>query len=631
MADNSPQPPAYRALLRTRNFAADGALLAALEDLEGAYQPLALSILLKRDHDGALARVVAGFCRYDQDLRKLVLDHADRLTAGARLCIADEQFERRRSAIALIQEGGKCKLAYLLGEALTRPCRKTSELAAQALLALVDRVRDRSHQRASAKDPQQHSETDYLANALRRGLASWPLHFRTEVVLGAARLSAQLEQTIIQLAESTRLNVSHAFNNLLRGARDAELAGYCLRVLRCAPLREGAARLLANSHSHLFREALLGEAWLLGDDTIRRSCTRVRSIACLQSQGSVMARLSRERVRAAANLVAACGLGHKRKVTLLRRMAFSNDPAAERAGVWALIDEQSEEGNEDLKAVAARVAMPLSKIARLELCRRRGEPLLGAGSLEGAVEVHPEASQDVEAVSAFEPYWVEFDTLDVADRVQIGRTLAVEVPEFPRLLRLKWAQGTLEDRIRTLSIIRELEMSSSLAELLYKAARDVDSVVRSMAVAMLGSLDNATSRRIVHAALEDPDDRVQANALETLENLDVENKAERIASKLKSANSRVRANAVKALLQMRVREGAAQLLDMLDSQSSADRAGALWIVERLHLARVADRVERLASDDPDPRVRRRARRALDSLVGSEAKCAAGQPDAESIS
>ena len=63
-------------------------------------------------------------------------------------------------------------------------------------------------------------------------------------------------------------------------------------------------------------------------------------------------------------------------------------------------------------------------------------------------------------------------------------------------------------------------------------------------------------------------------------------------------------------LRMRVREAAESLIEFMQHPSHAHRLSALWVVERLKLFSLVDRIAQLAGEDPNPVVRRRARRIL---------------------
>jgi HEAT repeat protein len=620
-------PPVFALLARTRNLAADDALVTALPRMEPALRATALTVLLERDRDPALAGVVAHYGTVDADLDTMLRGHAERLSAGVRLCMASEQFEVRRSAVELIRASESGKLAYLLSEALKQPCRKTAQFAAETLAMLTDEAIANPRESASSRTALARGPMDYLVAALQNALASWPMHFRPEVVLAAARLARALERIILTQAEDPRVNVARAFNNAISGSRDPRLAGYCLRALRSGPLRVAAGNLLADTRDPDFRAALVDEAWVLADDAVRRSCSRVKRIGCLRDDADVLAEAQAGRGRQAVRLVAAFGGRSGQRLQLLRKLAISGNSAVARSAMWALINHDTDETTELLRGLYARRDVPLREITGLVLRRRtnpRGplnRPVSPGGSVAGLDTSGPAAP-----VSAFAPYWEAFDDLSPSSRVSIGASVAEGCLEFADALRAEFAKGGAAERLRALKIIQALNLAREFAEEIYAAAVDAENVIRSLAMSLLGSLRTATSKRLLRAALDDSDDRVQANAIEALEMLGIGDVTPQVFDKLSSNTSRVRANAVKALMHLGIREGARALIGMLGSEVSSDRFSALWVIEHLRLQRMLARIERLTREDPDERVRNRARRVLRQLRDSATvSTAAGQP------
>lgn len=606
--DASSLSPALQALLRSRNLAADDALISAFPHLAAEERSAVLAVLLARDRDAALGGIVGLYAAGDDNLRAMLRTHVDALSAGVRICMESEEFEQRRAALELIRTSRSGKLAYLLAEGLRHPCRKTVQLAAEALGELADLagVEGAEPEVASARGSQPRGPITYLAAALRTALASWPLHLRPEVAAAAVRLAGSLEDAVLAAADDPRSNITRAFANVITGSHDPRIAAFCLRTLRSQSLRTAAAAVLADARTPEFRAALTAEAWLLIDPEVRKSCARARGLASLREEADVAAEAERGQARSAVRLVAAGGGRPQNRLGLLRQVCIGKNDAAARAALWALIEDRSEEATEALNALSARGRLPLPEIVRLELRRRTYGTLAARGPGAPALSSTPHA----EPSNAFEPYWTAFDTLPEDARVSIGRTVVAGVPEFAALMREKWTDGGEESRLRFLKIVQTLGDADVFAEEIYTAAHDPASHIRSLAIGLLGGIDSAASRRLARTALADPDDRVQANAIETLERLGGSADAGLMLEKLNASASRVRANAVKALVHLGMREGARTLVEMLASETPSDRISALWVVERMRLLHMLRQIERIVAGDPDERVRARARRLV---------------------
>jgi len=168
-------------------------------------------------------------------------------------------------------------------------------------------------------------------------------------------------------------------------------------------------------------------------------------------------------------------------------------------------------------------------------------------------------------------------------------------------------------RSRTIRAAVELGLTGEMSESIFELAHDPDGQVRALAISALVHLPGTTTHRILRDALNDPEPRVQANAIETLGTLGWKDADELVSPKLSSPHNRVRANAVKALLGMQFEAAADALLNMLGETSQSHRLSALWVVERMNLRVLVDRIVEISQTDPDGRVRHRAARVLRTL------------------
>jgi hypothetical protein len=69
------------------------------------------------------------------------------------------------------------------------------------------------------------------------------------------------------------------------------------------------------------------------------------------------------------------------------------------------------------------------------------------------------------------------------------------------------------------------------------------------------------------------------------------------------------------------------LIDMLEGPSRVHQLSALWVVERLRLLTMRDRIDEISRENPDESVRRRAESVLRDWesLGERQKSVAGPP------
>ena len=259
--------------------------------------------------------------------------------------------------------------------------------------------------------------------------------------------------------------------------------------------------------------------------------------------------------------------------------------------------------------VAARSGIGGSLVAKREL-RRRSADLRERGMATGGA-----ALPEVGIRHEFEEYWECFDK-DNTESVSLRDKVRKDTGALLVCIRAKLGSSSAFERTRALQMGNVLGVCKALEEQIYRLAHDPDAQVRSQAVALLRNLPGSTARRLLRQAVDDPDERVQANAIEALDLLDVTDREKETKPKLESLDNRVRANAVKSLLRLDVYEAGDVLLDMLEDSSPANRLSALWVIEKLGLDAVLARLEVLGTNDPDNRVRQRAKQILQRLAAS---------------
>jgi HEAT repeat protein len=620
MASPSPNPTAVYPLLATvRNAAADRMLLAALPQLDAPQRGWAIEVLLERQRPAALHTLVANFPRFPAGLQGDLLTRTAGLEQTLQSALEHPDVEVRGAAIQIIVRSGEARLAYLLNLALTPPCPITRERAAQALLTFAERYR--AQRSAAAKDAaaiaRLKTDARHLSAAFARSLQMWNGHLRSEVLMAAACVFNLVEAAVAELVEQPRSHLAQGLQALLAGPADPRWAAFLLRALAIPGLRPHAARAIARCTDDTLLAALLDECWVLKDPAVRKGCAAVRELRWLQDSVDALLRLPPNRAAPALRLIGASGIAGDAKVGLLRDVIAYGDAHWRRAALWQLVHVSTDSATDALRAIAGRRDGVDVELARYEVhARNRRQAPLQAP----ARSTRPAAPSGAPPPSAGEPLDVlfrKFATGGAAQRARLLQDPFLDVPGLVPFLRGKLAAAPIEDRVAALQLACLTGVAPQLEEPVRRLAQDPDALTRAHAVSALGRIATPATVQLLRRALHDPDFRVQANAIEALDALGEEDENPQVEAKLDSPNSRVRANAVKALLKHDVRRAADVLVDMLDSDARADRLSALWVVQRLNLASLLRRVEKLAAGDADSEVRRRAEAVVKAWSGPD--------------
>jgi HEAT repeat protein len=206
----------------------------------------------------------------------------------------------------------------------------------------------------------------------------------------------------------------------------------------------------------------------------------------------------------------------------------------------------------------------------------------------------------------FDHFWNRFDRMDAATRKQAGRAMLKLLPDGVQRLSRRLGSGPIEQRIKALMIVQELQLAAPLRQMIEPLISHPNSRVRSKAVSVLGDVSDIGAEVLLEKVLNDQDPRVRANAIEVLENKGRREYVPLLAQRARSAHHRERANAIKALSSMKVSAAAAALIGMLRDARSEHRISALWALRQIGWWQLLNEVGRLAKEDPNLRVRRYA-------------------------
>mgnify|MGYP001614573954 FL=1 len=602
-------PPAFDLLAKERSPAADEAILEALPHLSDEQQELAFSLLASRQHLLTLCNVVRAWRDWPPTLQAIVLRQSPAMHSAIRACVASTETDDRLAAISWIESAEDVRSSYVLVEALHTDYPAARHAAGAALKSLTDRALPRaSSDHALSDGSRLQAGVLVLRDAIAQALDAWDVHREQAVLEAFLVLSEHIDGWFEARLDGASTKLTQAMERAMEGATDPAMAGTVLRSLTVPGLRAMAAHSIANAQSSAFIAAVLERCWLLADPKIEAGCRWIRKLRQPDAWLQATTDSGHTLVDQGLRLIAAMGLAHDERNQMMRWFIESDRVESRRAALWRFVDDDSNVATETLGAAASRRDGPIAVIADRELRRRRRSTFHAASDRRSALEPRPSLEAD-----AFGQFFNAFDELSEEERRALAAQCRDRLPNIVQLLHQRLV-GAADHRERAVRVALCMDLARDLAEDLYVLARDADPVVRASAVAALGQVPASMTARILRDALHDPHARVQANAVEAIDRLGLTEVSASLHDKLQSGDQRVRANAVAALLKRNLPEAAQSLLQMLDHAMPAHRISALWVVERLSLIALQQRIERMSVSDPDERVRRRAARALRAAI-----------------
>jgi HEAT repeat protein len=658
-----------RALVGTKNEAADELLLEVLRIGTESEQLVALAILMQRKAPRGLAGIIEQYEQIPPSLQRRVLNHLSMFYTALRESGRSDRPAQRLAALKLIALGRLGKLAYVLSENLHEKDEAVAKAACDAMVGLARWISVQTRRLQRGEEGSQtvavgletsiapggnkadgsipHAASDMKAAsddveifkpaAVYAELMSQRPEIETAVAraLDAHRGPHGQGQELLNAA---LLLCDWAQSKTLAILQTAKHGGQSLMVRRLQqpPLAEHVeAFLLGASHGQLrshfgsvfahiaeapVLDALLRKTHWLRDAQLQL-CMHQVTRGTWWSESDLARDLGSRHPSDAARIgewIAASGmhdLVQDERLELLRQHAGSD--VAARIQLLRLAAGRKRGSSVNL--IKLMLADPDERIARMaarEIIRRRPPDFentliqLMTGAGESVRRVVGRAIGQV----GFDHYWQRFDRMDRPTRRQAGRAMLKLLPDAIQRLSRQLQTGPLEQRLKAMQMTHELGLSDSLRDSLLTLVAHPNAKVRSKAVTMLGGLDSVPPELLLERAVGDTDGRVRANAIEVLETARAHEVLPLLLQRARSSHNRERANAIKALHRMRVATVGPELMSMLKDERPEHKISALWLLQEIGWWTLLGEVGKVAKADPSLRVRRYALGVLKSVA-----------------
>lgn len=620
-------PRVFEVLRDADSDAADRAFVEGLPELSTDDQITVVKLLLERGRDAGLNALPVLFDRLDDTSQSRIITSASRLFPSLRSAIRSGKIQTRSNTLHIVSVSGNVRLAYIVAHALRDASPQIRTEAGSVLLAMTEQYRRRlADTTAELRETSEASldcarpvagtldilgeERQFLNTALKDGLEGFESHHRLEIVKAAMYFAEELENSLFQHLSHRRGKLTHAMLEVFTNAVGPHFAPFAYVAMKYKDVRGRIIAMLSTCRDAALFAELIRFGWMNRDPEIRRALQGIHSLAWLSDELEAVFSLPD---RVAAKMPAwllPLGLPADTKVSILNHLFMLDDEAVHRAAAWALCSIKSASSIRALNLMLESGNPEIQKIAGFELADRRrrqvfhGEAPAGRPEEWRALLRHARLSED------FDVLWRNFERVDPTSARDAGYHALTFVPGFSTQIRLNLLGRKPEDRLRALRLVLLLHVAEHFRNEVLGLTRDRDPEVRSAAMTAIGGIGDSASRRILERALQDDAAMVVTAAIFGLDQMQAERRDELIKPICHSEDPGVRAAAIRVLLRMRLNDGAANLIYMLNDPRPKHRAAALWLVDRMQLVTLADRVTEMANGDTDERVSRTALRVL---------------------
>jgi HEAT repeat protein len=608
-------------LVASKNEAADEVLMETVRIGDSVERARALAALLDRKTETGIFALIRAFETLPQELKLTIVQRAMDLYSLIPEAGRSQDLELRVAAVRMVAIARLGKLSYVLSENLHHADESVSAAAAEALVSLARHAANETRrlqsgrleglERRAAVRELLDMRAD-IENAVYRAL---DVHrgARGQELLRAALLLADspLSKTVSILSTSRHGGVSPMVKKLQQ-VPDAENVDAYLVGATHGQLRGQFAMSFVHIDEPPALEGLLRRTYLLKDNRLGL-CVNQITRGAWWTEMSLDRELQRRAPDEAAKIgtwVASSGSHDLVQDEKLLKVfsAVKGDTAARlrllriamgrsRGAPTTLLRRFLDDPDESLQRIAAR-----------EFVRRR--PLDYSSVLLGLMKTAPTSVRRVASraisASAFDHFYDRYEKLEEATRLRAGRAVFKLLPDAVGRLARKMKTGEPEQRIKALSMARELELADELKEVILALVKHENPKVRSKAVLVSGAIKGDVPDGMLEAALADADSRVRSNAIEVIESRGRTDLAPAIAQRIGSVVSRERANAIKALHSMKIDAAIPQLTKMLRDGRPEHRISAMWAAREAGIYGLIREIVGIAQQERDPRVKRYA-------------------------
>ncbi len=616
------RPRIFDILLGSNDAAADQALVAAAPELDAPLQREAVRVLLSRGREAGLEALPGVYDRLTGEAKDAIVAHTARLFGALRATIRNSNIRTRLNTLDIIRCSGNIRLAYLLAHATHDNAPQVRTEAAVALRDLAGRhgqnyaetvatLRDAAGadakivSAAAATLGLLRDERRYLIDALAEAVNCYESHFRPEVLEAAMLYADELEDKLFKRPTAKRGKLIETMHGILASSSLPRFAPFIYVALCYQELSRPILSILSTSRDCELFAQLIRLQWLTRDPGIRKSLAAIRSLPWLEDGMDAAFGLPDDAAAMAPAWLLNLGLPSGQKVAALLNFLLLDNPAANRAAVWALVKIDTPASTLALQSATEHEEEAVRKAAEREIAfRARRDSLIVRRPRKDRPDEWTNVLDRASISEEFEDLWQHFERLQPVQAATAGHHAANYVPGFTAQLQVKLRSPQAGDRLRALRLLQALNTGEQFKNEVFALANDPWPPLRAAAMAVLGRLDDVTSRRILERGANDADPGVQTAAIEALDQMNAPRRLELCLPKLESDHADVRAAAVRALLKLRVPKAAVGLIGMLRDRRAEHRCSALWIIDQMRLDNLTPRVLELAATENDPRIAR---------------------------
>jgi len=510
----------FEVLTKTPNDAAVRVLLPALDSPYEYIQQEAMAALLTRRSPVGSREILRRLSALPKRGEEILREYPGRMTGTLRDALLGPDRQMFENACRAVTRFGEYDLVPALLTALEDRRRQNSDLAAETLLALVDRLYEQlasPHDFANRRDPQLIRRN--IVSSLESSLKRFGRHERREAVeaflLLVGRDNVTLKQTLRDPHHAAFLTMVDVLSNSPRGG----VIRLLLSLFDDHRAPSAAISVVAKRSDPKFVQHLLRKIGREPSGAVKSNLKKVHSIDWLQSEPSLLDELDETAQHAAVRLVMASGIPRLDAFATIKRLLLYGKPGGRREAAVALAEFSGADANATALEALDDPDPQVQSTVVLQL-RSRGIPGILPRLVQMVEIPHAVVRQAVREALVeftFERFIGAFDMLDDEARRSTGMLVKKIDPQTLPQLKKELQSRLRTRRLRGLAVVQAIEVVAALEEVITGLLDDEDHLVRMEAANALAHGNSRAGREALQQALYDSSTTVQEAARRSLD------------------------------------------------------------------------------------------------------------------
>lgn len=501
----------FRVLAKTRNEAAIGVLIPALDSAHVAIQEGALAAILTRRSQAGHEEVLRRLPTMNERWKTVIGQHPGRLThvlRDALLGAAPPMCQNACQAALLYREYDLIPVLLTVLEDRGNPI---GDAAAETLTALIGQLYEELTKRreaASRRDPQ--TLRRYALNALEEAVEHFGRHRRREVIEAFLLLANGNNTTLRQILGNPHHGGFLVVVDVLSRSSHAAIVRLLLSFLDDVHTPSAVLSVIGNRCDFKFLRHLLRKIGREPSAAVMQNLKRIVSVGWLRHGSTIVDQLDDDAQAAAVGLAMGTAVPRREVYKTIEHLLLHGKTGGRRAAARALAEFQGADAN---TAALRGLDDPDPQVQAniLVQLRHRNIPSVLPRLVEMLDSRHAvvrNAARESLAEFTFARFVGAYDVLEDDVRRSTGTLVKRIDPQTIPLLKEEMRSPLRTRRLRSLEIARVLDAVDAAEEAIVSLLHDEDHIVRAEAAATLAAGHGEASRRALEDALNDRSETV---------------------------------------------------------------------------------------------------------------------------